>query len=59
MIDLDHYRPILRTLGKHGSQPWMDAPQYYPDELLHPMRCKGWSFTGRMTPRLGQFLTGY
>ena len=29
------------------------------DELLHPMRCKGWSFTGRMTPRLGQFLTGY
>ena len=28
-------------------------------ELLHPMRCKGWSFTGRMNPRLGQFLTGY
>jgi len=28
-------------------------------ELLHPMRSKGWSFTGVTNPRLGQFLTGY
>lgn len=24
-----------------------------------PMRCKGWSFTGAINSRLGQFLTGY
>ena len=29
------------------------------NELLHPMRSKGWSFTGRLNPRLGQFLAGY
>ena len=40
------------------AQAQLVGPRYL-DELLHPMRCKGWSFTGVMNTRLGQFLTGY
>ena len=33
--------------------------QTHANELLHPTRCKGWSFTGGgVNPRLGQFLAG-
>ena len=46
-------RPYIEHLTRVMLTVQMD------DELLHPMRCKGWSFTGRMSPRLGQFLTGY
>ena len=42
-----------------GEAGWSWWCENFSDELLHPMRCKGWSFTGRMNPRLGQFLTGY
>lgn len=43
-------------LRKRGSNVY---PANARNELLHPMRCKGWSFTGRVNPRLDQFLAGY
>ena len=53
-LELLPERQRMRLQAKY-AQAW----DILHDELLHPMRCKGWSFTGRVNPRLGQFLAGY
>lgn len=35
------------------------ADRKHLDELPHPMRSKGWGFTGAIGARLGQFLARY
>ncbi len=51
--------PMVMLLPLRPSGLSFNPAGDIPDELLHPMRCKGWSFTGRVNPRLGQFLAGY